>query len=62
MSDISRSKKPLDPKSDNPSRNSATHAATSNQSNVTPEDYPAEERQQQAALVGKKGPADRKTR
>lgn len=36
---------PLEPTSDNPSQNSRLHAATKIQSNVTPEEYPEEERQ-----------------
>lgn len=42
-------RKPLDSKSDNPSENSRLHAATTIQSEVTPEDYPPEKRALQVA-------------
>lgn len=39
---------PLEPKSDNASLNSEVHATTQINSNVTPEDYPEEDRKMQA--------------
>jgi hypothetical protein len=44
-------RKPLDPRSDNPSENSRLHAATTIQSEVTPEDYPEEKRDLQVAAA-----------
>jgi hypothetical protein len=40
---------PLDPEGPSPSENSRLHAATHVQSDVTPEDYPADKRQMQVA-------------
>jgi hypothetical protein len=54
MSNPDKSKKPLDPHSGNSGMDSQIHAATMNQSSVTPQDYPASERETQAAIVGKK--------
>lgn len=45
--DNAPSKQPLDPDGGSPGQRSRTHAATTIQSSVTPEDYPAEERAQQ---------------
>jgi len=42
-------RKPLDPRSDSPSENSRLRAATTIQSEVTPEDYPEEKRGLQVA-------------
>jgi len=39
---------PLEPKSDNASLNSEVHASTKINSNVTPQDYPEEDRKMQA--------------
>lgn len=40
---------PLDPEGGSPSENDRLHAATEVQSDVTPEDYPAEKRKMQVA-------------
>jgi hypothetical protein len=45
--DQPRNDDPVEPKSDNPSLNSRLHAATEIQSSVTPQDYPARDRQLQ---------------
>lgn len=48
---------PLDPAGPSPSENSRIHAATHLQSDVTPEDYPADERKAQAqAATGERNP------
>lgn len=44
---------PLEPDAANPSLNSEIRAATTIQSSVTPEDYPAADRDAQADIVGK---------
>lgn len=56
--------KPVDLKSDNASENSVIHAATTIQSVVEPEDYPAEKRALQVAAGtdGTKPPEGRKGR
>lgn len=51
---------PLEPKAENASLNSEIHAATKVQSNVTPEDYPAEERAMQVASSQAPVEGDRK--
>jgi hypothetical protein len=49
-------KRPLEPKSANPSQNSRLRAATDIQSAVTPEDYPEDERHAQVtAATGPRG-------
>ncbi|MFO1256655.1 MAG: hypothetical protein U1E37_13475 [Sphingomonadaceae bacterium] len=48
----STDQEPLEPQSENPSLNSEIQASTEIQSEVTPEQYPAEDRAQQAAIVG----------
>ena len=60
MSEQKKSKKPLDPQTDNASQNDQIHAATTIQSSVIPEDYPAAELDSQADIVGKNMPAKRK--
>ncbi|MES2492942.1 MAG: hypothetical protein V4579_06625 [Pseudomonadota bacterium] len=60
MSD-KQTRKPIDLKSDNPSQNSRTHAATSIQSVVEPEDYPTAERDAQVeAATGRPAAKTRK--
>lgn len=51
MSDRPEAKEPLDARSGNPSQNSRLRAATAIQSEVSPEDYPAAEREGQTAVV-----------
>ena len=55
MIENGKTKKPLEPKSGNPSLNDRLHIATQVQSSVKPEDYPASEREGQTDIVGKPG-------
>ena len=45
------SKKPLEPESDNESKNSVLHNATRKQSSVSPEDYPDADKQSRSGFV-----------
>ena len=49
------SKKPLEPRSTNPSLNSRLRAATDIQSVVTPEEYPEADRKEQTRVMGTPG-------
>ena len=49
------SKKPLEPRSSNPSLNSRLRAATDIQSVVTPEEYPEADRKEQTKVMGTPG-------